>query len=176
MPNEDRDEETPTTGWYPDPWRLAEFRWFDGTQWTGSVTTVAPHSTPFLTWPARRRQWLALGLAALVGLAIWIPTAAMQLRESHDRSHPSEFSGWYLPLMVLAAVALGAAFDRSSFYVAFGLVAPQFLLAPWTTPRGDNDGLWALIFPFLVALLFGLFLLAGLADMGAHRLHARHGP
>ncbi len=31
---------TPQTppGWYPDPWFVAPWRWWDGTQWTGSLT------------------------------------------------------------------------------------------------------------------------------------------
>lgn len=29
--------ETVSAGWYPDPWRLAALRWWDGTQWTGNV-------------------------------------------------------------------------------------------------------------------------------------------
>ena len=28
-------------GWYPDPWHITDFRWFDGTQWTGAVTAAA---------------------------------------------------------------------------------------------------------------------------------------
>ena len=52
--------------------------------------------------------------------------------------------------MLIAPVGLGLVFSRAWPVLATGLVLPQFVLAPWTTPRGDNDGLWGLIFFFLV--------------------------
>ncbi len=34
--------DSPSTpaGWYPDPWRAAELRYWDGAEWTGHVTTA----------------------------------------------------------------------------------------------------------------------------------------
>lgn len=29
-------------GWYPDPWRQAALRWWDGTAWTGEVQQTSP--------------------------------------------------------------------------------------------------------------------------------------
>jgi uncharacterized protein len=29
-------------GWYPDPWRQAALRWWDGTAWTGEVQHTSP--------------------------------------------------------------------------------------------------------------------------------------
>jgi len=40
--------------------------------------------------------------------------------------------------------------------VAPGLITVQLLVAPFTTPRGDNDGLWVLIIPIIV--VFGAVL------------------
>jgi hypothetical protein len=34
-------------GWYPDPWRLAQVRWYDGWQWTPHVYGAAPTWTGF---------------------------------------------------------------------------------------------------------------------------------
>ena len=61
-------------------------------------------------------------------------------------------------IMVGVAAVLGVAFGRQrALIVAATLSVPQFVLAFWTAPRGDNDGLWVLWMPLL--LLFGAFLL-----------------
>ena len=31
-----------SAGWYDDPWGQAQFRWFDGTSWTGAIHPVGP--------------------------------------------------------------------------------------------------------------------------------------
>jgi len=64
--------------------------------------------------------------------------------------------------MLLAPLVLGVVLARHWQVVAIGLLAPQFALAPWTTPRGDNDGLWSLIVVFLAMLLVIAHLLAAL--------------
>ena len=80
-------------------------------------------------------------------------------------------SPWYFPAMIAAAVVLGAVFFRRWSSIGVGLVVPQLLVAGWTTPRGDNDGLWVLIFPMLVVLGIVLYGGAGLASKVPRRLH-----
>jgi hypothetical protein len=85
-------------------------------------------------------------------------------REQLNRIEPAaEIPDWWLPLMLLAPIVLGFVFSRSWPVVPTGLLLPQFVLAPWTTPRGDNDGLWVLIFPFL-GVLFACALVAAAAS------------
>jgi hypothetical protein len=119
--------------------------------------------TRLVIWPRKRAEWATFAVAAAIGLAIWIPTAAMQRRVSYDRLHPSQISSWYLPLMLVAALALGAIFARRWSVVAAGLLAPQIAPALWTTPQGDNDGLWMLIFPILGVVFAVVLLLAGIS-------------
>jgi hypothetical protein len=69
---------------------------------------------------------------------------------------------WLFPLFVAAPVAY-AGWRRSARSIAIAAAATVGPLAfAWpTTPRGDNDGLWALIF---IALTFFGLLLAALAS------------
>jgi uncharacterized protein len=39
--NEPPGEDVPP-GWYPDPWRQAALRWWDGTAWTGELQQTSP--------------------------------------------------------------------------------------------------------------------------------------
>lgn len=67
--------------------------------------------------------------------------------------------------MLVAAIALGAAFGKSShLVVTLGLGLPPLALAPWTVPRGDGDGLWLLWFPMLAVFVV---VLAGAAWLGS---------
>jgi hypothetical protein len=167
-------------GWYPDPWRLATSRWYDGTQWT-AATWNTPQPGPemvrkFLTpWPHTRPQWLAFCVSAAVALAIWIPTMAAEPRYSNG---PNEANGslWLFPLTLLAVVILASLFSRNWQVVALGIATAQFLMAPWTTPRGDDDGLWGLIFVILAVLFLIEHLLAALAGTGVERMRDRRSP
>ena len=51
-----------------------------------------------------------------------------------------------------------------------GLVIPQLLRAPFTAPRGDNDGLWILIFPMLIFGLSALYLFVYLVALATRSL------
>ena len=101
---------------------------------------------------ALRKQWVSdyawpTAVAAAVGVAIWVPTMAMQPRYGGD---PNSKNGlWFMALMLFAAVVLAVIFSEHSSTLAIALVTPQLILAPFTTPRGDNDGLWGLIFIML---------------------------
>ena len=88
---------------------------------------------------------------------------------------PNEANGspWLFPLTLLAVVILASLFSRNWQVVAAGIATAQFLMAPSTTPRGDNDGLWALIFVTLAFMFLIEHLLAALAGTGVGRVRDR---
>jgi hypothetical protein len=82
-------------------------------------------------------------------------------------------SGWlFVALPVLSAVG-GALAYRSWIQVAEGLALPGLLLSPFTTPRGDNDGLWTLIVPMLVVLAGAMLLISWAGARLRHRVQYR---
>jgi hypothetical protein len=167
-------------GWYPDPWHLATSRWYDGARWTGATSDRPRSSTQmarkfFSPWPHKGPQWLAFCVAAAVGLAIWIPTMAAQPRYS-DGPNEANGSPWLFPLTFLAVVILASVFSRNWQVVAAGIATAQFLMAPWTTPRGDNDGLWGLIFVVLAFMFLIEHLLAALAGTAVAWVRDRRSP
>ena len=71
----------------------------------------------------------------------------------------------YLFSVVITSFVLGVV-DPKMPHLRAGvvLIAPAFALAWWTAPRGDNDGLWMLWFPFLLVLIV---FVAGCHGIGA---------
>jgi hypothetical protein len=67
--------------------------------------------------------------------------------------------------MIGAAIVLSVVHARRWWVVAPGLIAVQLALAPFTSPRGDNDGLWILILPILVVLGTALTVLCGIVGI-----------
>jgi hypothetical protein len=124
------------------------------------------------TWPRSAEAWSAFAVAGLTGIAIWTPAMAAHPRYSRG---PNEDLGssWFWNAMIAAALILGAVFARNWRVIAIGLVLPQLVLAPWTTPRGDNDGLWGLVLPFLVIFGVVLHVVAGLAGSAVTALRRR---
>lgn len=155
-------------GWYPDPWELAPERWHDGARWTGYVRDAAPMQDR--VWPRSRAHWIAFVVSAAVGLAIWVPVAMQPREQLYPIGPKSEFPASWFPLMLLAPIVLGFVFSRAWPVVPTGIVLPQFVLAPWTAPRGDNDGLWVLIFPTLAALFGYALVVAGASAWVGRRL------
>jgi hypothetical protein len=90
---------------------------------------------------------------ALLGVVLWFPLVPHVHEQSAD---PRVAAYWWIMIGVAAALGLllGKARAKS---IAFGLVAPQFVLAIFTWPRGDNDGLWTLWLPLLLG--FGAVLI-----------------
>lgn len=93
---------------------------------------------------------VALSVSLGLGLATWTCLAA----------GPSG-SGLFFVAVAVAAMVLGALLPSSPFQIGAGLIVGPLLVSPWTTSRGDGDGLWVLIIPMLGGL--GLFLIAGAA-------------
>jgi hypothetical protein len=155
---------------------MAKWREFDGEQWTSRLTNGSPaeHAFPrfVCVWPLNRSQWMVFVFAAIVGLAVWLPTMALQ--PAYERGvHDANGSPLFLPLMLIAAFVLGAVFYRNWQVVALAFLLPQFVLAPWTAPRGDNDGLWVLILPLLIVLFVIEQALAALAGTAVTWLRQR---
>lgn len=50
----------PVANWYPDPWKQAALRWWDGVRWTGAVSDLLPS-------PAVAHRAASTGLAELFG-------------------------------------------------------------------------------------------------------------
>ncbi len=93
------------------------------------------------------RPWFWIGIVA--GLVIWIATMARYPRYT-DGAGESAGNPALFPLLALAALILGYLEPLRPRVVAASLLAAPLLLAPWTTPRGDGDGLWGLMLPILV--------------------------
>ncbi len=126
-----------------DSWRQA---------WRPPEVRVALHSVV----PRSVGDIVVMTVSAATGLAIWIPTQASHPRYSHA-PHQDTGSPAFIWLTVGAALLLTLLFTRRWQMVVPGLVGVQLLLAPFTTPRGDNDGLWTLIVPFIAGLGVGLY-------------------
>ena len=124
-------------------------------------------------------KWLALLGVAVAGTAVWLGYVALVPHE--DGSHtvfgttPRYEDGdqmlWFVPISA-ALVALVAGWFRAArtWAIAAAITLGPLLLAWATTPRGDNDGLWGLIFWMIP--LFG-FVLAGAAATGRGARFAR---
>ena len=74
--------------------------------------------------------------------------------------------------MLTAADLLEWLLPARSDLVALGLVGGPLLTAAWTAPRGDDDGLLVLFFPYLVVM--GLVLLATAWLAGRLRIWLDH--
>jgi hypothetical protein len=98
-----------------------------------------------------------------IGTVEWLALAAVEGR------YVANYSGVpYVFALVITALALGAIDPKMpNLRAGIFLVAPALVLALWTAPRGDNDGLWMLWFPILLVLIFVV--------AGSHTLGARIG-
>src|SRR5689334_2567247 len=63
-------------------------------------------------------------------------------------------SAWLFVVLPVLSMLGGFFAYRCPRAVALALGLPGLVLSPFTTPRGDNDGLWVLIVPMMCALLF----------------------
>ena len=106
-----------------------------------------------------RRVSVFIG-AGTAGLVIWLATWATIA----DDDDPSGSRLWLLWItMVAVAAILGYAFPEDDGFIAFAMAGAPLVAAGWTAPRGDGDGLWVLIFPYLIFMGFVLWLVAWLA-------------
>ncbi len=114
-------------GWYPDPWNQAPTRWWDGTQWSGSIGSsggsgqgvaainLADRDPAKLRKIVRWTQWLVF---ANIGVAIAIPVMFHSLRDFFDNIDQAQKTGGQAtlpptfttiqPLSALSYLAIGA--------------------------------------------------------------------
>jgi len=90
-------------------------------------------------------------------LAVWIITMASQPRYSRSGENGS---AWLFVLLPALAAVGGFLAYRAWLAVGLALGLPGLVLSPFTTPRGDNDGLWILIVPMMLVLIGVMCLLA----------------
>lgn len=110
----------------------------------------------------RAYHWRTAGIATALGIVVWGFFVALYEHETPcgDAARCPTIYGFVAPLaepnplgfmvlvggMVWAAALLGVTRKSPSITIGAFLVALPALLAWWTAPRGDNDGLWVLIF------------------------------
>lgn len=134
-------------------------------------TYVEPPTTPAPS-PQRGRRPAQTGAlrslgAVVVGTAVWWATMASAPRYSYGTDQDMGNGGALLVLLAAAAAAFGWLASGNRAWTAGVLVGlPGVVLSPFTAPRGDNDGLWLLIVPFMLAFTA---VLAAIAE-GAGRL------
>ncbi len=95
-----------------------------------------------------------------ISISLWFVFAAGPTLEPSER--PISIFIWAIILAAFFAGLFSGAKERT---IAIALALPPLILAIWTAPRGDDDGLWILIFPFL---LFSGALCYCLARLGAN--------
>lgn len=114
------------------------------------------------TLGTRSYDWRTAGIATIGGTVVWGLFVALYEHEIpcegtgrcptvYGFDPPFAVSGGfgYVILVVgmsAAGAVLGATRRSPSIGIGASLVAVPALLAWWTAPRGDNDGLWVLIF------------------------------
>jgi hypothetical protein len=115
-------------------------------------------------------------VGTIIGLATWIVTMASAPRYSHapeDLGHGDVLIG----VLLIAAVVGGVLQPGHPWLVGLTLGLPGLLLSPWTTPRGDNDGLWGVSIVIMAILLLFLVFAAGVGvrrGVGLHDDHIAH--
>jgi hypothetical protein len=101
-----------------------------------------------------------------IGVVAWLGLGAVPGINNRNYS-----GGFYFVGVIASALFLGVIDPKSSHIrVGFLMAVPGLLLAAWTAPRGDNDGLWILWFPLLG---ISIFLVAGFHWIGSIARRAR---
>ena len=99
------------------------------------------------------RDLAVVGAAIAVGVSAWMITMGSAPRYSYGSDQDLGNLGGLVLILLGSAAAGGLLAPRtSSWLTGLALGVPCLALAPWTAPRGDNDGLWLTIVPLLAVV------------------------
>lgn len=87
-----------------------------------------------------RTRWQAV-LALAFGTVVWVGGVL---------DDGGVFAGFYGWLVTLMGFVIGGTVGGRAWLTGVLLGAPALLTAVWLTPRGDGDGLWVLVFPYVL--------------------------
>lgn len=110
-------------------------------------------------------------VASLVGLLLWFGLATNT--RPGDVGQDDQY-GAFTSISLLVGIVLVSRWPQRLPIAAAGFVGPTMVAAVFTAPRGDGDGLWVLIVPWLAGL--GVLVLVGAALVATieARLRRRH--
>jgi hypothetical protein len=110
--------------------------------------------------------------AIVIGLMTWTFTMAVAPR--HSPTGDVRNADLFWPLIAIEAALAGLTSPpRRAAVLGAALVLPGLLLSPWTTPRGDDDGLWILVVPLLAIFMWAMAIEAAAVSWLATRLRRR---
>jgi len=122
---------TPTApGWYPDPWRQAWWRWWDGASWTAYTDQWAAPAAPA---PAAEEPQLRAGgiafLGFLAGIALSIVFAVVLALAGYSETDPAMLLGSSLGLWIGIGGSCVVAVRRkgTGSLADLGLVRPRWV-------------------------------------------------
>jgi len=114
-------------GWYPDPWQLAELRWWDGSRWSSYLFPAAPRRDKSPKGPGIRGGGIA-GIGAAAGVIASLAVGIFALLEHQQSTSPwfalvSELPLWagFLGAVYLASKRNGT----GQLSLDFGLSWPR---------------------------------------------------
>lgn len=128
---------SPPPGWFPDPWRMASWRWWDGLEWTAYVAPApgpsAVRISPFELSVARGKEertwrWARLGLASVLIAAVgqWVGAISF-IHSFHRVLNEAPFNGNGQPVRFTGvSFSVGAYFDL--FFLLAAAVSIPFLI------------------------------------------------
>ncbi len=120
-------------GWYPDPGGSGSYRYWDGTRWTGAVSSAIPPAGPTIARDDTRTWAVAAHLSALLSLFVGFPFVGplvVYLVKRDDpfvRRHAAEALNFNLSVFLYLVVGGIATFVLIFFVVGLFLL-PLFLV------------------------------------------------
>jgi membrane protease YdiL (CAAX protease family) len=134
-------------GWYPDPWRQAWWRWWDGANWTPYTEQSFVAARPEPGTPVRAGGIAILGFLAGIAISVAIDVPLILL--GFDASDPAVLLGSSIGLWIglFGACVIAVRRKGSGSLADLGLVRPRWV----DLGLGVGFGVASLMAVFLVA-------------------------